>query len=295
MQTKKRLTKAPLVMSVLHLRFSETPSLNPINEETLKHLHERMIKEGFQEKIESEANIIDVVFDPQKKQMKHSQLNKKRILFRSAGEKNIIEILDTSIILKTTDYSSFEDFYGMFNRALKGCLDVLDGFDSSLLKSVGLRYIDLIAPANGASLNELISNDVLPPTLNMIDGNKHIQGATLKVIETKLGQVLSVNFEELRAIENKIHKVLPDNLMEQDPKCGLVIAGQQEWLNVTSGTYGLLDVDHTHYFDSSPLFDVNLVKNAALELYQHSNDVFWNLITEKAKNNWGMEIINVEQ
>jgi uncharacterized protein (TIGR04255 family) len=294
MQTKKRLTKAPLVMSVLHLRFTETPSLNPINEETLKHLHERMIIEGFQEKIESEANIIDVAFDPQKQQMKHSQVNKKRILFRSAGEKNIIEISDTSIILKTTDYIGFENFYGIFNRVVSACLEVLEGLNSALLKSVGLRYVDLFAPTNGASLDELIANDVLPPSLNMIDSNKHIQGATLKVIETNPGQVLVVNFEELRTIENKVQKVLPDNLMEQDTKCGLVILGQQEWLNVTSDTYGLLDVDHTHHFNQSPLFNADSIESAALELYQHSNDVFWNIITDKAQIDWGMEVINVE-
>ena len=67
----KTLEKAPLVHAVLHLRFSETPSLNPINPDLLKKLHDRMIREGFQEKVESTANMVDIHFDPVKQQMKH--------------------------------------------------------------------------------------------------------------------------------------------------------------------------------------------------------------------------------
>ncbi len=292
--SKRVLKHAPLVHAVLHLRFSEAPSLNPINSELLKILHERMILEGFQEKIESEANIVDVAFDPVRQQMRQTQVQRKRALFRAAGEQEIVEILEHSIVLKTTNYQSFKDFYDKFHRVLIGCLDVLTGLNSTLLKSVGLRYVDVLAPSGGASLNEFVSSEVLPPSLSMFDSLTHIQGATLKVIETKPGQVLVVNFEELRCNEGKVYKILPDNLVEPDPSCGLMIAGQPDWLNVSSDTYGLLDVDHTHNFISSPKFALDLIESAANELHQHASDVFWNVISEKAKLVWGEEYINVE-
>jgi uncharacterized protein (TIGR04255 family) len=286
--SKKILDRAPLVHAVLHLRFSETPSLNPINTELLNKLHERMIKEGFQEKIESQATLDEVIFDPVKQQMNHKQLNKKRILFRATGEKSIVEISEESIVLKTTNYNSFEEFYGSFHLVLTGCLEVLNGLSHALLKSIGLRYVDIIAPANNLSLNELVSAELLPASLEIINESKHIQGATLKVVATNPRQVLAVNFEELLVREGKVSKILPDNLVEPDTKCGLKITGQSDWLNVSSETYGLLDIDHTHHFDSSPVFDVEMIQSAALELYQHANDVFWNSITEKAQQEWGV-------
>lgn len=291
---KKTLTHAPLVHAVLHLRFSETPSLNPMSREVMKSLHLRMINNGFPEKIESQANMIDMVFDPVLQQMTHSQTQKKRVLFRAAGEKDIVEISEDSIILKTTNYVAFDTFYPTFHGVLKACLEVLDGLELTLLKSVGLRYVDVIVPQNGVPLKEYVVTDVLPPSLQIIEGAKHIQGATLKVIETRPGQVLVVNFEELKSIDNKVSKVLPDNLIEPDPKCGLQIAGQESWIKVTSETYGLLDVDHTHTFVSSPKFNVENIEKAAQELYQHASDVFWNVVSDFAKKEWGLVEKNVE-
>lgn len=154
---KKVLKNAPLVHAVLHLRFSEAPSLNPISNELLNALHTRMIHEGFQEKIESEANIVDVVFDPIRQQMKQTQVKRKRLLFRAAGEQDIVEIIEHSIILKTTNYKGFNDFYNKFHRVLTGCLDVLTGLNSTLLKSVGLRYVDVIAPSDQAPLVNMLA------------------------------------------------------------------------------------------------------------------------------------------
>lgn len=293
--SKRILKHAPLVHAVLHLRFSEAPSLNPISNELMKALHERMISEGFQEKIESEANIVDVGFDPVRQQMVQNQVQRKRVLFRAAGEQDIVEILNDSIVLKTTNYQGFKDFYDKFHRVLNGCLDIFSGLNSTLLKSVGLRYVDVIAPTGGCTLKEFVSSEVLPPSLDMVGPlTHHVQGATLKVIETKPGQILVVNFEELRCNGGRVYKILPDNLVEPDPNCGLIINGQSEWLVVSSETYGLLDVDHSHNFVGSPKFSVTLIESAANELYQHASDVFWNVISEKARDTWGEEIVNVE-
>lgn len=290
----KTLKNAPLVHAVLHLRFSEAPSLNPISKDILKTLHQRMIQEGFPEKIESHANMVDVVFNAELQQMSQKQVQKSRVLFRAAGERDIVEISEDSIVLKSTVYKGFDEFYPKFQSILNACLEVLDGLKATLLKSVGLRYIDIIVPQSGVPLDQYVSAEVLPPSLNMVEGAKHIQGATLKVVETKPGQVLVVNFEELQCFENKVYKVLPDNLIEPDPSCGLIIDGQEGWLNVRSKTYGLLDVDHTHTFISSPVFSVEAIESASQELYAHASDVFWSVISDHARKEWGEEHSDVE-
>jgi len=283
---KKTLEKAPLVHALIHLRFAEVPCLNDISSDMLKQLHMVMVDKGFPEKIISEARMVDLSFDAETKQMRHNQAIKKRNLFRAEGEQEIVEISETSIILKSTNYNTFECFYEKFHSILDGCLEVINGLEKTLIKSVGLRYVDVIAPDKGCSLADFIASEVLPPQLPV--PGKHLQGGSVKVIETSPEQVLVVNFEELSCIDRKVHKVLPNDLLEPDRACGLTIEGQQEWLDVDAESYGILDVDHTHNFPGSPKFNIDEIGLITRELYQNSNQIFWNMITTHAKDVWGM-------
>lgn len=281
---KKTLEKAPLVHALIHLRFAEVPFLQTISSELLVALHERMVKECFPEKINSKEDIIEWQYDIATQQMRHHKMSKERLLFRAAGEKEIVEISESSIILKSTDYTTFTEFYDKFQRILLSCQELIKGLNQTLLKSVGLRYINLIAPNEDYTLSDFISNEVLPPKFDNI--GKHLHGNSLKVASVAKSQILVVRFEELPTIENKIHKVLPDNLIEPDNRCGLIINGQPEWFNVTSSTYGILDVDHTYNFIGSPKFDATKIESAAHQIYQQASEVFWDVITDHAKEIW---------
>ncbi|MEL0605868.1 TIGR04255 family protein [Pseudoalteromonas undina] len=282
---KKVLEQAPLVHTLIHLKFADLPTLQPITEELQQTLHLRMMEEGFAEKIVSKADIAEWHYDNATQQMRHKKLSKERLLFRASGEKEIVEISESSIILKSTAYTTFSEFYDKFHRVLKGCIDLIPRLDSTLLKSVGLRYIDVIAPVGHSSLEDFVSSEIQPPKLANL--GKHLQGHSLKAMKVSENQVLVLNFEELPTVSKRIHKVLPDNLMEPDEKCGLIIDGQKEWLEVESETYGILDIDHTYHFERSPKFDLVEIKTATNMLYQLASDVFWQTITEKAKKAWG--------
>jgi uncharacterized protein (TIGR04255 family) len=280
----KKLDKAPLVQALIHLRFAEVPALKSPKIELQTILHQCMVDEGFPEKINSKTDITEWQFDTATQQMKHKQTSRVRVLFRAAGEKEIIEISESSIILKSTSYKTFNEFYDKFHRVLLRCLDVIPGLNKTLLKSVGLRYIDVIVPNDGSSLSDFVTNDVKPPGLLKV--GKHLKGHSLKAIEIATNQVLIVNFEELPTLERRINKVLPDNLIEQDEKCGLIIDGQVEWFNVMSETYGILDIDHTYNFAGSPALDVASIESASSRLYQQASDIFWSVITNHAKQEW---------
>ncbi|MCL1092011.1 TIGR04255 family protein [Shewanella profunda] len=282
---KKTLEKAPLVHALIHLRFAEVPTLKTIDPELIKALHVRMIDEGFPEKIESQADIAEWNYDAVSQQMKHRKLSNTRLLFRAAGEREIFEISDSSIILKSTKYGTFSDFYDKFHRLLLVCMEIIPKLDKTLLKSVGLRYVDVIAPSGESTLRDYVSADIQPPYLEGV--GTHLQGHSLKAVKVAENQVLVVNFEELPTIDNRVQKVLPENLMEPDEKCGLVIDGQRDWFNVRSETYGILDVDHTYQFVHSPTFSVVLIADATRKLYQSASDIFWGVISEKAKQAWG--------
>lgn len=287
MDKKKILDRAPLVHAVIHLRFSDIPSLSNIATEQIDKIHSRMIQEEFPEKIESKGETIEVKFDQKTQQLAHRHQPINRYLFRAAGEKKILEISKNSIILKATEYRTFQDFYSTFDQLLNGCIEAIDNLDKVLLKSVGLRYVNILVPNSGAELKDFVSGDVLPMPLGMIEGAKHLHGLSTKAVETEHGKVLSVTLEELPVVNGSVTKVLPDNLIEPDDKCGLQISGQSSWAKVNSQTYGILDVDHSHEFIGSPNFSVNDVEVAIHKLYEQANSVFWGVISEHAKTEWG--------
>ncbi|WP_133013133.1 TIGR04255 family protein [Marinomonas flavescens] len=282
---KKSLERAPLVQTLIDLRFAELPSMKSISSELQDELHQRMVDEGFPEKIVSEAQVMELHFDQATEQVRHVKTSNERLLFRAAGEQQIVEVSGSSIILKTTDYRTFEEFYGTFRKILKACLDVFTGLDKTLLKSVGLRYVDVIAPTTDLQLSDFVKESILPPDFN--SKWRHLQGHTLKAMEVAEKQVLVVNFEELAVKDRKVYKVLPDNLIEPDSKCGLMIQGQKEWLDLGSKTYGILDVDHTHTFVGSPQFSQASIETATSTLYEQASEVFWGVITDTAKEQWG--------
>ncbi|MDC5837941.1 TIGR04255 family protein [Vibrio europaeus] len=286
---KKVLEKAPLVHALIHLRFTDVPSLISLQPDLVNKLHLRMIDEGFNEKIPSRAEIIEMQFDAVTQQARQKKIAKERLLFRAAGEKEIVEISESSLILKSTAYSSFNEFYDKFHRILNGCQEVIDGFDKTLLKSVGIRYVDVVVPSNGRTLSDFVNSEIQPPQL--LNTGKHLRGHSLKAIEVAANQILIVNFEELPVHQGRVHKVLPDNLIEPDQNCGLIIDGQQDWGNVTSETYGILDIDHSYNFVGSPLFDSELVKESTEKLYKQASDIFWDVISHDAKDSWGYKEI----
>jgi len=292
---KRILAQAPLVHAVIHLRFSDVPALTAATPELLNELHVRMIEKGFSENIESQAELVDVMIDPATQQVRQRKQQRKRYLYRAAGEQDIFEISQNTIVLKTTNYSTFEKFSATFKDLLDICRDVIKGFEKSLLKSIGLRYVDIIAPSDGKQLREFISEDILPAHLEALEGRRHIHGFTVKQAETSPGQTIKVGFEELPSNDGKIQKVLPDNLMESDKRCALLIKGHREWLNVSGETYGILDVDHIKNFSGSPVFNIESVIASLEPLYVDANKVFWNAISEDAKRAWGYkEQENVE-
>ncbi|TPW22178.1 TIGR04255 family protein [Marinobacter nauticus] len=292
---KKVLDKPPLVHAVIHLRFSDVPALTAASPELLNSLHVSMIEEGFSEHIESQAELVDVMIDSATQQVRQRKESRKRYLYRAAGERDIFEITQNTVVLKTTDYKTFEKFSNTFKRLLCICSEVIVGLEKALLKSIGLRYVDVIAPSNGKELREFISEDILPANLRALDGRRHIHGFTAKQAETAPGQTIRVGFEELPCNERRVHKVLPDNLLEADNRCALLISGHNEWLNVSGETYGILDVDHIKNFIGSPKFSVESVVDSLAPLYDDANKVFWNAISADAKSAWGYrEVDNVD-
>lgn len=279
---KKSLVKAPLVHVVLDLRFAEIPSLKSRQKDLEQQLHEEMIDIGFPEKILSKSENFDFEFDRESDKFSHRKYDIERLLFRASGERKIVEISASSIQLKSTEYSSFENFYEIFKGIILSVNKIFK-LDKTLIKSLELRYIDVIVPTKNYQLKDFIDNSYLSPH-SLVDFVQ-LHGQKASVLETKSGQLV-VNFSELPINNNKVIQILPNDLMEPDEKCTLLIKGQKEWLSALSTTYGILDMKHTHTFHGSPTFSIEKVDNEAKALYEDISKIFWNTLSETALNEW---------
>lgn len=295
---KKILTNAPLVHAVINLTFTAIPGVLKKLEEKSAELHQEMINIGFQEKISSEANEVTISFDAATQKTVQSIVKNERILFRAAGETEVVELVISpkqdisSIVIKTSSYDSFESFYKKFEEVLNVFVKVLPDLNNVLLKSVGLRYVDLIVPSENKNLNDFISSEVIPISLEMINKPQHQFGVSIKKALTDQNQQIMVAFEEVPVVNRSITKILPDQLIERDPKCGILIEGFESWSNVTSHSYGILDIDHVHSFLGSPKFDLNKIESKTSGLYEANSKVFWGVLSDTAKAAWGLQEVN---
>jgi uncharacterized protein (TIGR04255 family) len=286
---KKILEKAPLVHTVIHLEISRCPELKLSNSEIEDAVQSRMIDLGFQDYIRSERRVFEISakFGEGNQPSAPKEIITPRRVFRSASQKELIEVSEGSIILKTTDYRTFEDLETKYFEILSALIETVGQTKKVFLKRIGLRYVDVIAPAPGSKLSDYIHEGMLPARLEMLPDATTLQGLMMSRSQTALGSEMTVGFEEIQPQEGKIRKVLPNNLMEPDNNCAVMIAGQSWWSNMEADTYGILDIDHIHFFQDNPIMDVELVKDKLSSLYRATSEVFWNSITPQAKSEWG--------
>lgn len=279
---KKSLVKAPLVHVVLDLRFAEVPSLKLRKKDLEQQLHEKMIDIGFPEKIISQSENFDFEFHQDSEKFTHRKYDIERLLFRASGERKIIEISPSSIQLKSTEYSSFENFYDLFKNIVLSVNSIFN-LDKSLIKSLELRYIDVIVPTKDYQLHDFVDSSYVKS--DSLKDFAQIHGQKASVLQTESGQLV-VNFSELAVNNGKVTQILPNDLMEPDEKCTLLIKGQEEWLNALSNTYGILDMRHIHKFHGSPTFSIENIDREAKALYKDISKTFWNTLSDIAMKEW---------
>ena len=287
--TKQLLEEAPLLLAIIHLEFSPLPALRSAPPELQAQLHECLASIGFAELIPIPINETSINFAPNESMQSvdvTSQLTSQhvRYLFRAAGERSMVELTHQRLILRATDYVRFEDFRDLFERILKAVTPVI-GLNNTLLKRVSLRYANLIVPTNGYTLDDFVKSFIRPAKLNMLEA-EHRQGVNQVIVTTGANQQFDVRFEELQAIEGKVHRLLPEDLYELDPRAGLFIRTQDAWVKMSSPTYGILSMDHIHVYSQSPAFDIETIMGKLDGLYTDCKTVFWQTITSFAKECW---------
>jgi uncharacterized protein (TIGR04255 family) len=191
--------------------------------------------------------------------------------FASVDRKWGIILSDQAFCLHTASYHDFQGFSQRFKEGISTLKKVPD-IDISWIRSVGLRYVNLIVPKDKMTLQDYLQPWVLPgepPKVPL----KPIQGICAVRYKTDCGEL------RLQTLQNPPF-ILP-------PELNSPFVLKNGWVkdNPTS-EYAVIDIDHGTVYPTPLKFEVNGVINTLGHLRKISRKVFDKIGREKAIKMW---------
>lgn len=191
---------------------------------------------------------------------------RKQWEFHSAENTTSFLVDQESVIVQTTDYSTYENFEGLLDLALQGVTDLLD---VPQILRCGLRYVDAIDFKEGQS-----QSDLLQPFLLGYPGGENfsrVNSSSMTQLESTEGSKLFV-----RCSTHKAGIVLPPDLLP----CDLAFKSNPS----RQTPFSILDLDH---FSQTP-FDYDRATTLShLSVLHDSLDIaFRSSVTPQAIEQW---------
>ncbi len=259
-----RLKHAPLVYTLGMVQFPKIPVV------------ERFI-DNFLDKIRNAYPLLDEVkvpvytadFSPQGIQI--GQQESRLAQFLSIDKKWGFILTEQGLYLHSIDYQDFENFVERFQFGMEALLK-LPEIGIQWIRSIGIRYVNLITPKSKHELNEYIHAWVLPnePTDSELS---IIQSAYAARYKTKIGEL------RLQSLRNP-QFTLPPEL--QSP---LILKNQ--WIRERPQTdFALIDIDHSITFEQPEKIDTKKVIKDLTSLRAISSSVFKSVGTDFAHKEW---------
>ena len=286
--SKKWLEKAPLVLVQAQFYFSDLPSPSLVTEQELESLHKALIKLGFVEKIDTE--LVELGFEMSEEahdgyiQIKQQKNNIKRLVFRGFNKTQSVEFMSNRITVKNTDYKHYDQFV----ETIKNILDVftknVSDLENVLMKQVSIRYIDVVLPSENYELKDYICPDLLPfhPTFS-----KKTIGMSQSIVKTDGDSFMIIVTEEVET-NNYPGRWLPVDMLESDERAVLLLKPYLDKYQ-QGKNYAILNIDHRVDFPNTPKWEQTNMLEKLDSLYDLSSQFFWEVITDTAKTEWGMQ------
>lgn len=289
--SKKRLINAPLVLVQAQIHFSNLPSHGLGTEQELEGLHKSMINIGFAERIDSEVVEIGFQFKLEgasdgygelKQQQKN---NSKRLVFRGFGKTQSVELVSNRLTIKNTQYENYEKYSEEIAEILKVVTSNLSDLKNVLTKQVSIRYIDVILPSEDKKLSSYIKSSLLPfhP-----DFSQETVGISHSIAKTGDNQFMVIMTEEVKASATGLPgRWLPVDMLESDQQAALALSPYIDKYH-QGNNYGILNIDHRVDFSNTPEWETQTIMQRMDSLYSLSNQIFWDVITKTAEQEWGL-------
>ncbi|WP_289029676.1 TIGR04255 family protein [uncultured Paraglaciecola sp.] len=197
--------------------------------------------------------------------------------FISSDYEDGIVVSGGSLFIQTKNYKDFTKFADLVKKAHEIYSSVTE---MNLVRAVGLRYIDLIEPANNQPLSYYLNDSMLSPTFGDQVDITPIEARIQHSYKTPLNSVLF-----LRLFAGKGHKIVPDDLIPMIEPL-FITSGKKEDLSKCSPLSALIDTDH--FIQFNPMKDATSFNVAGLldTMHRYTSHLFCNVVTKEAIEEW---------
>lgn len=254
-----KLTKSPLVIVLGQVRISPVLQM----ETYIPQIQERLRHKGYPVFRPSKIQEFNILPDG-----KAQVASTDRWIFAEKDRRTAVVIAPDFVVLETSRYDVFDAFSDSFEVALREVGEVVG---VALAERIGLRYIDLIRPAEGESLAEYLNAGLkgLSAAELETDGLLHRYEATGK---TKAGQLVVRLFQTAQGV------VLPPDLVPGDIELAQIQLAPNERVSI-------LDIDHFSVTQRD--YEPAKLMDDMWALHDASDKAFRAAVTPRALERWG--------
>jgi uncharacterized protein (TIGR04255 family) len=253
----RKLTNPPVVYVLAQVRFNAILSMEKFIPEIQEQF--RKIYPKFQKGV---TQSLHIGADGQPKE----SIQVHRWEFSNKEQTTGFVLQVDSFVFHTSDYENFESFLSQLSDALSVINKILD---IDLIERLGLRYIDVIAPNGGKTLNDYLNPGIAGLPYEELDVELTVSFYET-VTKSDLGKLVLRTLKNFDAV-NMPQDLFPVNLKLKNP--------------ATKGNLSAL-LDSDHYIEKTMDYDLNEIQNYFSKLQALISKSFWSAITEVAVNKW---------
>ncbi len=177
--------------------------------------------------------------------------------------------------LHTSAYYDNEDFVAKFQEGLDALLNV-PGLNIRWMEAVGFRYVNLVEPLPGESLDDYLRNWVLPQKPDIGEEMDLLQGMYVAAYKTAYGEL---RFQSLRN---------PPFVLPMDLNNPAIL--KNGWMRPKpENDFAVMDIDHGCRFNPLQPIDVDMVCDKLRSLRSISRKLFDQTGTDHAQEVWRKE------
>ncbi len=259
------LPNAPLVYTLGLVRFPAVPSMDRF----LSAFHDT-IRADYPHQDDFTLQQMRVDFGPN-----GVLLNQVPLLiwqFASPDRKLALVLSSETLALHTVSYKDNRTFIEEFRNALSKLVAV-PNIGIAWTNAVALRYIDLVTPTAGESLDQLLKPSVLPPPFTDVANLNLIEGVYVARYQAPEAEV---RFQILRN---------PATLLPADLITPLIELNKWDF-GTPSTDFAVVDTDCSVTFADPTSMDVDGLCSHMYELRSVAKSIFLNIGTEHAEKLW---------
>jgi uncharacterized protein (TIGR04255 family) len=289
---KKPYKHAPLIMVAADISYSEIPNFDKAFD--LEGLRESLFKVGLTEKVELKHNGVEIELNNPNKlkqdknvtHIKTQNISRTHWVLLNNERTTALHILNDKIILKVTDYDTFDTFSILLKQCISAFADSISLLKEAPLKRVGLRYVDLIVPKVEDDICDYINSDWhAPKSITSTSDSRKLM--LNRITQVYLENTVKVKVESLQFVpKNGVNiAVIPEDLSDDD-KVALKLK-LPPWINEAmeqKNSYCILDVDAS-LDEGLGKFNDGIFNNIK-ELKKAIRASFNGYVTSKAKDEW---------